>query len=73
MGRAHPSNSPLPFQRIHIALQVPPKDLTASNLFLRTIRFSMSPTDKLDPEKGNVMGMFSAALRYHSQIHRPIF
>ena len=65
----------LPFQ---LGIYIPhcsasaPKDLTTSNLFLRTIRVSMSQTDKQDPEKGDVMGMFSAALLYHSQIHQPI-
>jgi hypothetical protein len=64
--------SSLPFQPgISIAgsTSAPLKDLTASNLFQLTILFSMSPTDKQDPEKRNVMGMFSAALLWHSQIH----
>jgi hypothetical protein len=67
------SSQTLPFQPgIHIAPQVPPKDFTVSNLFLRTIPFSMSQADRQDPEKGNITRMFSAALRCRSQIHQPI-
>ena len=73
---ARASNSPLSIQpgiySTLLAPQVPPKDLPASNLFLRTVHFPMSQADKQDPEKGNVIGMFSTALLCHSQIHRPI-
>ncbi len=65
-ARARASNSPLSFQPgIYSTLlipQVPPKDLPASNLFLRTVPFPMSQADKQDPEKGNVICMFSTAL-----------
>ncbi len=72
-GPARPPNSaPAPLQPgilRTLLRKCPPKNLTASNLFLRTTRFSMSQADRQDPEKGNVIGMFSAALLCHSQIH----